>query len=423
MAGPWWQSAVVYQIYPRSFADSDGDGIGDLRGITSKLDHLVALGVDVLWLSPIYRSPHDDNGYDISDHQGIDPLFGTLADSDELLAAVHARGMRLVMDLVVNHTSDEHAWFAESRASTTSAKRDLYWWRPAREGHEPGAPRAEPTSWESFFSGSVWEYDAASGEYYLHLFSRKQPDLNRENPEVGQAVYAMMRWWVDRGVDGFRMDVINMISKDIAPDGSLPDGAGLPGGALGDGSPFYLNGPRVHEYLQEMNREVLAGRGLLAVGETPGAMVADAQRYSDPARAEIDMVFTFEHVQLDTAPGGTKWDLAPLRLTDLKTKPQRMAGGPRRARVELPVLGQPRPAAHRVALGRRRRAPRDQREDPRHRAAPAPRHAVRPPGRGAGHDQRPLHLAAAVPRHRVRQPGDRGARTGGAGGGSCGRWP
>ena len=192
--------------------------------------------------------------------------------------------MRLVMDLVVNHTSDEHAWFAESRASTTSAKRDWYWWRPAREGHEPGAPGAEPTNWESFFSGPVWEYDAASGEYYLHLFSRKQPDLNRENPEVRQAVYAMMRWWVDRGVDGFRMDVINMISKDIAPDGSLPDGAWLPGGALGDGSPFYLNGPRVHEYLQEMNREVLVRRGLLAVGETPGATVGDAQRYSDPAR-------------------------------------------------------------------------------------------------------------------------------------------
>jgi oligo-1,6-glucosidase len=291
MSEPWWKSAVVYQIYPRSFADSNGDGIGDLPGITSRLDHLARLGVDVLWLSPIYRSPQDDNGYDISDYQDIDPVFGTLADFDELLAAVHSRGMKLVMDLVVNHSSDEHPWFVESRSSLDNPKRDWYWWR------------RETNDWQSFFSGPAWDLDAATGESYLHLFSRKQPDLNWENPEVRQAVYAMMRWWVDRGVDGFRMDVINLISK---PDG-LPDG---------DAGVLCADGPRVHEFLQEMNREVLAGRDLITVGETPGASVADARLYSDPARAEIDMVFTFEHVGLDA--GATKWDLVPLRLTALK---------------------------------------------------------------------------------------------------------
>jgi oligo-1,6-glucosidase len=291
MSEPWWKSAVVYQIYPRSFADSDGDGVGDLPGILSKLDHLALLGVDVLWLSPIYRSPHDDNGYDISDYQDIDPVFGTLADFDALLAAVHSRGMKLVMDLVVNHTSDEHPWFVESRSSADNPKRDWYWWR------------REPNDWQSFFSTPAWDLDEATGEYYLHLFSRKQPDLNWENPEVRQAVYAMMRWWVDRGVDGFRMDVINLVSK---PEG-LPDG---------DATALCADGPRVHEFLQEMHREVLAGRDLLTVGETPGASVADARLYSDPARAEIDMVFTFEHVALDA--GADKWDLVPLRLTALK---------------------------------------------------------------------------------------------------------
>ncbi len=195
----WWKSAVVYQIYPRSFADSDGDGVGDLRGIIGKLDYLAALGVDVLWLSPVYRSPQDDNGYDISDYEDIDPMFGTLADVDELIAGVHERGMKIVMDLVVNHTSDEHPWFVESRSSKDNPKRDWYWWRPAREGHEPGTPGAEPTNWASFFSGPAWEYDEATGEYFLHLFSKKQPDLNWENPEVREAVYAMMRRWVERG--------------------------------------------------------------------------------------------------------------------------------------------------------------------------------------------------------------------------------
>jgi oligo-1,6-glucosidase len=325
---PWWTSAVVYQIYPRSFQDSDGDGIGDLGGILQRLDHLADLGVDVLWLSPVYPSPQADNGYDISDYQGIDPLFGTLEQLDEL----HARGMRLVMDLVVNHTSDEHPWFVESRSSPDSPKRDWYWWRPPRPGFAGGDPGAEPTNWQSFFSGPTWEYDEASGEYYLHLFDRKQPDLNWENPEVRQAVYAMMRWWLDRGVDGFRMDVINMISKDLrgrdgAADGHLHDGPPLPGSALGDGSASYLCGPRIHEFLQEMHREVFAGRreGLLTVGEMPGVTVEEARLFTDPGRAEVDMVFQFEHVGLDH--GTSKWDVRPLRMRDLKASFGRWQAG------------------------------------------------------------------------------------------------
>ena len=229
----WWRSAVVYQIYPRSFADSDGDGIGDIPGITSRLDYLAELGVDVLWLSPVYRSPMDDNGYDISDYQDVDPLFGTLADLDALIDGCHERGLRLVMDLVVNHTSDEHPWFVESR-DPASAKRDWYWWRPAAGGPRSAArPAPSPPTGSRPSPARPGTYDEASGEYYLHLFSPKQPDLNWENPEVRRAVYAMMRWWVDRGVDGFRMDVINFISKDVAlPDGPRPAGpaarVGLP---------------------------------------------------------------------------------------------------------------------------------------------------------------------------------------------------
>jgi oligo-1,6-glucosidase len=324
---PWWRSAVVYQIYPRSFADSDGDGIGDLRGIISRLDHLARLGVDVVWLSPIYPSPQDDAGYDISDYEDVDSTFGTLADLDELIAAVHARGMWLVMDLVVNHTSDEHAWFVESRSSPDSPKRDWYWWRPPRTGMQPGQPGAEPTNWQSFFSGSAWELDEASGEYYLHLFARKQPDLNWENPQVREAVYAMMRRWLDRGVDGFRMDVINFISKAVSADGTLPDGPVLAGGPYGDGSAAFICGPRIHEFLAEMHREVFAGRedALLTVGEMPGVTVEDAALFTDPARAEVDMVFQFEHVSLDA--GVTKWDLRPFRLRDLKASFGRWQAG------------------------------------------------------------------------------------------------
>jgi oligo-1,6-glucosidase len=290
-SAPWWTSAVVYQIYPRSFADSDGNGVGDLGGIAAHLDHLAALGVDVIWLSPIYPSPQDDAGYDISDYRDIDSTFGTLAQFDDLLARVHAHGMKLVMDLVVNHTSDEHPWFVDSRAG--GDKRDWYIWR------------AEPNHWRSFFSGSAWEYDAGRGEYYLHLFSRKQPDLNWENPAVRAAIHEMMRWWLDRGVDGFRMDVINMISK--SPEG-------------------YICGPRIHEFLQEMHREVLAGRdGLLTVGEMPGVTVEQARRFTDPARAEVDMVFQFEHVQVDR--GATKWDVLPLDLRKLKASLGRWQAG------------------------------------------------------------------------------------------------
>ncbi len=298
---PWWRSAVVYQIYPRSFADADGDGVGDLRGITARLDHLAELGVDVLWLSPVYPSPQDDNGYDIADYQGIEPTFGTLADFDAMLAGVHERGMKLIMDLVVNHTSDEHPWFVESRASRDSAKRDWYWWRE------------RPNNWGSFFSGSAWELDPATGEHYLHLFSRRQPDLNWENPAVRAAVHAMMRWWLDRGVDGFRMDVIDLISK--VP--GLPDGAVAPGARYG-GLEHTSCGPRIHEFLAEMHREVFAGRDaqLLTVGEMPTVTLEEARRFTDPANAEIDMVFQFEHVKLDQ--GATKWEHRPLRLTELK---------------------------------------------------------------------------------------------------------
>src|SRR5262245_36062514 len=311
---PWWKTAVVYQIYPRSFADSNGDGIGDLGGIAARLDHLEALGVDVIWLSPVYPSPQDDAGYDISDYQGIEPVFGTMAEFDALLAAIHARGMRLVMDLVVNHTSDEHPWFVDSRSGAGAAKRDWYWWRPPRAGMHAGDPGAEPTNWRSFFSGPVWELDAASGEYYLHLFSRKQPDLNWENPDVRAAIYSMMRWWLDRGVDGFRMDVINMISKNPA----LPDGHVRGSSPWGNGAEHYIAGPRIHEFLVEMHREVFAGRPehVLTVGEMPGVTLDEALLFTDPARDELDMVFQFEHVQLDH--GESKWDVHQLQLRDLK---------------------------------------------------------------------------------------------------------
>ncbi len=308
----WWKSAVVYQVYPRSFADSDGDGVGDLRGIIDHLDHLERLGVDVVWLSPVYRSPMADNGYDISDYQDVDPLFGTMEELEELIRETHDRGMKLVMDLVVNHTSSAHAWFEESRSSKDNPKRDWYWWRLPRDGQEP-------TNWESAFSGPAWTYDERTGEYYLHLFAPEQPDLNWENPEVRQAVYAMMRWWLDRGVDGFRMDVVNHLSKVIQEDGTLPDGATREGGRFGDKTPYVVNGPRMHEFLHEMHQEVFAQRppGLITIGEMPACPLEEAILYTDPAREELDMVFQFEHVDLDSGPGG-KWDIVPMSLVDLK---------------------------------------------------------------------------------------------------------
>lgn len=311
----WWKSTVVYQIYPRSFADSDGDGVGDIPGIISKLDYLQDLGVGVVWLSPVYRSPQDDNGYDISDYQDVDPMFGTLADLDALIEGLHERGMRLVMDLVVNHTSDEHPWFVESASSAGSARRDWYIWRPPREGMTGGEPGAEPNNWGSIFSGPAWQYDERTGEYYLHLFTRKQPDLNWENPQVREAVYSMMRWWLDRGVDGFRMDVINFISKaEGLPDGEVHDGA-----LYGNGFPHFASGPRIHEFLQEMNREVFGDdpSRFLTVGEMPGATVDQARRYTDAERREVNMIFQFEHMEVDEGPGG-KFDPRPISLAELK---------------------------------------------------------------------------------------------------------
>jgi oligo-1,6-glucosidase len=316
---PWWRTAVVYQVYPRSFADGNGDGVGDLRGILDRLDHLVALGVDVVWLSPFYPSPQEDAGYDISDYTEVDPLFGSLTDLDELIAALHDHGMKLVLDLVVNHTSSAHAWFTASRSSKDDPKRDWYWWRPPRTGFEAGAPGAEPTNWRSFFSGPAWTLDEGTGEYYLHLFAVGQPDLNWENPQVRQAVYAMMGWWLDRGVDGFRMDVINFISKDPAlPDGRTLTATGGTPDALADGAAAFVNGPRIHEFLAEMHRAVYDGRDhvYLSVGEMPGVTVDEARLFTDPARREVDMVFQFEHVGVDH--GATKWEQRPLALSALK---------------------------------------------------------------------------------------------------------
>ncbi|PTX61329.1 oligo-1,6-glucosidase [Melghirimyces profundicolus] len=304
MEKAWWKESVVYQIYPRSFNDSNGDGVGDIKGITEKMDYLKELGVDVIWLSPVYKSPNDDNGYDISDYQAIMDEFGTMDDWDEMLKEIHDRGMKLIMDLVVNHSSDEHKWFIESRKSKDNPYRDYYIWRPGKNGQEPN-------NWTSFFSGSAWQYDEATNEYYLHLFSKKQPDLNWENPKLRKEVYDMITWWLDRGVDGLRMDVINLISK---ADG-LPS---VPGGKRYDwGGEFFMNGPRVHEYLQEMNREVLSKYDIMTVGECPGASTEDAAKYANLEGTELNMIFTFEHMDLDSGPGG-KWDLKPWKLNDLK---------------------------------------------------------------------------------------------------------
>lgn len=283
----WWKKSTVYQIYPRSFMDSNGDGIGDIRGIIQKLDYLQELGVDILWLSPVYDSPNDDNGYDIRDYYEIMQEFGTMADFDELLERVHQRGMKLVMDLVVNHTSDEHDWFKNHP--------DFYIWRD------------EPTNWRSFFGGSAWDYQKQRDQYYLHLFSKKQPDLNWDNPKLREAVYEMMRWWLDKGIDGFRMDVINMISK-------VPDMHDAP---LGDGSKQFMNGPNVHSYLKEMNERVLSKYDIVTVGESPGTTPKEARDYTAAENKELNMIFTFEHMDLDQA-SGEKWNLKPLQLTDLK---------------------------------------------------------------------------------------------------------
>lgn len=305
----FWKEAVVYQIYPRSFQDSNGDGIGDLRGIITRLDYLQKLGVDVVWLSPVYKSPNDDNGYDISDYEDIMDEFGTLLDWEELLSGLHERGIKLMMDLVINHSSDEHGWFVESRSSKENPYRDYYIWRP-------GGPNGElPNNWSSVFSGSAWELDETTGEYFLHLFSRKQPDLNWENPKLREELYKMITFWLDKGVDGLRMDVINMISKvEGLPSSSRED---LAPGELAWGGEYYMNGPRVHEFLHEMNEKVLSKYDIMTVGETPGATVDDAILYTAEDRKELQMVFQFEHMDVDSGPEG-KWDVVPWTLTKLR---------------------------------------------------------------------------------------------------------
>lgn len=311
---PWWRSAVFYEIYPRSFQDSDGDGVGDLRGVADRLDYLQWLGIDAVWLGPVFSSPQADNGYDVSDYLDVDPLFGDVDALVNLVALARERGIRFVLDLVVNHTSDRHAWFVESR-NPLGDKRDWYIWRPPREGFVGGAVGAEPNNWRSAFGGSAWTFDPASDEYYLHLFSPEQPDLNWENPAVRAAVHDVMLWWLARGVAGFRLDVINFISKD--PE--LPDAVAVGEEPLADGSAFYLNGPRVHEYLAEMRAAVSAvGDGVVLVGETPGVDVAQGLAYSDAARCELDMIFQFEHCELDRLPQrwlGRELDVLELRET------------------------------------------------------------------------------------------------------------
>lgn len=306
MKKTWWKESTVYQIYPRSFNDSNGDGIGDINGIIEKLDYLKELGIDVVWLSPVYKSPNDDNGYDISDYKKIMDEFGTMADWERLLDEMHQRGLKLIMDLVVNHSSDEHEWFQESRKSKDNPYRDYYIWRPGKNG-------AEPNNWESCFSGSAWQFDEQTEEYYLHLFSKKQPDLNWENPKLRKEVYDMMKFWLDKGIDGFRMDVINFISK--VP--SLPEADNPSGKRYAWGGDHFMNGPRIHEFMQEMNREVLSSYDVMTVGEMPGVTTEEAALYTADERDELNMVFQFEHVDLDSGPGG-KWDLKPLELKDLK---------------------------------------------------------------------------------------------------------
>ena len=302
----WWKESVVYQVYPRSFCDSNGDGIGDLNGITSKLDYLKELGIDVIWLSPVYQSPNDDGGYDISDYQAIMDEFGTMDDFDRLLAEAHERGIKIVMDLVVNHSSDEHKWFIESRKSLDNPYRDYYIWRPAKEDG------SLPNNWGSCFSGPAWEYDKTTDMYYLHLFSKKQPDLNWENPVVRQEVYDMMNWWLEKGVDGFRMDVISLISKAPGLPDYEPESTGYAAYNAG------ANGPRVHEFLQEMREKALNNADTMTVGECAGVTLEEAKKYARSDGKELNMVFQFEHMEADFDEKTGKWTTKKLDLRVLK---------------------------------------------------------------------------------------------------------
>ncbi|MDY2627086.1 MAG: alpha-glucosidase [Lachnospiraceae bacterium] len=305
MERAWWKESIVYQIYPRSFMDSNGDGIGDIPGIIGKLDYLKDLGVNVLWISPMLESPGDDNGYDISDYYKILDDFGTMEEYELLLKEAHERGMRILMDLVVNHTSDEHAWFVESRSSTDNPYRDYYIWKPGKNGKEPN-------NWGACFGGSAWEYDAETSMYYLHNFSRKQPDLNWENEKVRKEIYEMMNWWCEKGIDGFRMDVISMISKDQRyPDGPVENGL------YGNPGPYCCNGPRVHEFLKEMNREVLSKHDIMTVGETAGVTIEEAKKYAGADTQELNMVFQFEHVSIGDGKLG-KWTTKRYDFMELK---------------------------------------------------------------------------------------------------------
>ena len=302
----WWKESVVYQIYPRSFCDSNGDGIGDLNGITGKLDYLKELGIDVIWLSPVYKSPNDDNGYDISDYQAIMDEFVTMEDFDRMLATAHEKGIKIMMDLVVNHTSDEHKWFIESRKSTDNPYRDYYIWRPAKEDG------SLPNNWGSCFSGPAWEYDKTTDMYFLHLFSKKQPDLNWDNPAVRQDVFDMMNWWLKKGVDGFRMDVISLISKEPG----LPDKEpGINGYATFNVS---ANGPHVHEYLQEMRQKALNNADTITVGECSGVTLEEAKKYARSDEKELNMVFQFEHMDVDSDEKAGKWTTRKMDLRNLK---------------------------------------------------------------------------------------------------------
>ncbi|MGX7335666.1 glycoside hydrolase family 13 protein [Dolosigranulum pigrum] len=288
----WWKKAVVYQVYPKSFNDTTGSGVGDLAGITEKLDYLKELGITVIWLSPVYESPGDDNGYDISNYEQIDPAFGTMEDMEQLIAEAKKRGIYIVMDLVVNHTSDEHEWFEEAKSSRDNPYRNYYIWRDPVDG-------GVPNDLQSTFGGSAWEYSEETGQYYLHLFSKKQPDLNWENPAMRQDVYQMMNFWLDKGIGGFRLDVIDLIGKQ--PDQLVT-----------------ADGPKLHDYLQEMNEATFGHRDVLTVGETWSATVQNAKQYSNPDGSELSMVFQFEHILLDQQDDGEKWDLKPLNLVDLK---------------------------------------------------------------------------------------------------------
>ncbi|MGM0753081.1 MAG: alpha,alpha-phosphotrehalase [Bacillota bacterium] len=305
MKQPWWKKSVVYQIYPKSFYDTSGNGVGDIKGITAKLDYLKELGVDVVWLTPIYKSPQRDNGYDISDYFNIHDEYGTMEDFDELLEQAHERGIKIIMDIVINHTSTENQWFIESRKSKDNEYRDFYIWK---DGKPDGS---EPTNWQSKFGGNAWQYDEETGQYYLHLFDVTQADLNWENDEVRKKLYDMMHFWLKKGVDGFRLDVINLISKDQ----DFPDDDGSV--APGDGRKFYTDGPKVHDYMQEMNKEVFSQYDIMTVGEMSSTTIDHCIKYSRPDRNELSMTFNFHHLKVDY-PNGEKWSVADFDFLKLK---------------------------------------------------------------------------------------------------------